>query len=85
MSLVLVFFFVYYLWDIVCKVVHCVLLSQPGVSVFERLRSCSRGSVGSLLLGQLCIENRKKIKKGGPCESRTHDLGVISTTLYRLS
>ena len=24
-------------------------------------------------------------KKSGPCESRTHDLGVISTMLYRLS
>jgi len=24
-------------------------------------------------------------KNFGPCEARTHDLGVISTTLYRLS
>ena len=29
------------------------------------------------------IETKKVFP--GPCEDRTHDLGVISTTLYRLS
>ena len=28
---------------------------------------------------------QKNIVFFGPCEVRTHDLGVISTTLYRLS